>query len=89
MADDSCSDPLDLQDVEQALSGGLAGSCKSARHGLGFPASNAGAVGTPRPYLPPDIVQLIDALVRAMERETILRAMNVRGITRLDAPQRC
>jgi hypothetical protein len=43
------------------LSCGLRGSCKSARQGLGFPASEPDAPGTPRPYLPPDIVRLIDA----------------------------
>jgi len=58
------------------LGSGLAGSCKSARQGLGFPASKPDALGTPRPYLPPDIVQLIDALARAEERAERLCAMH-------------
>jgi len=69
------------------LSSGLAGSCKSARQGLGFPASDADAEGTPRPYLPPDIVRLVDARARAMERAELLLAMNGgdRGRTLCDA----
>jgi len=47
-----------------------------APQGLGFPASQADAIGTPRPYLPPDIVRLIDELLLASERAEILRAMN-------------
>jgi len=58
------------------LSCGLRGCCKSARQGLGFPASKPDAIGTPRPYLPPDILRLIDAIMRAAERAEILRAMN-------------
>ena len=58
------------------LSCGLRGSCKSARQGLGFPASDADAKGTPRPYLPPDIVRLIDAIMRAAERAEMLRTMH-------------
>ena len=58
------------------LSCGLRGCCKSARQGLGFPASEPDAIGTPRPYLPPDIVRLIDEPLRAAERAEILRAMN-------------
>jgi len=58
------------------LSCGLRGSCKSARQGLGFPASEPDAIGTPRPYLPPDIVRLIDAMLRAAERAEMLLAMN-------------
>jgi hypothetical protein len=61
---------------EPQLSCGLRGSCKSSRQGLGFPASEADALGTPRPYLPPDIVRLIDAMLRAAERAEMLRAMN-------------
>jgi len=62
--------------AQPPLGSGLAGSCKSARQGLGFPASEAGAPGTPRPYLPPDILRLIDALARAKERAERLLAMN-------------
>jgi len=40
------------------------------------PASEPDALGTPRPYLPPDIVRLIDEPLRAAERAEILRAMN-------------
>jgi len=58
------------------LSGGLAGSCKSAHQGLGFPPSEPDAIGTPRPYLPPDILRLIDAFARAIERAERLREMN-------------
>jgi len=36
----------------------------------------------PRPYLPPDIVRLIDGPLRAAERAEILRAMNGRDINR-------
>jgi len=60
----------------RSLSGGLAGSCKSAHQGLGLPASEPDAQGTPRPYLPPKILRLIDALARAMERAERLRAMH-------------
>ena len=62
--------------AQPQLSCGLRGSCKSARQGLGFPASEPDAIGTPRPYLPPDIVRLIDEPLRASERAEILRAMN-------------
>jgi len=58
------------------LSCGLRGSCKSARQGLGFPASKPDAIGTPRPYLPPELVRLIDAMLRAAERAEMLRTMN-------------
>ena len=58
------------------LSCGLRGSCKIARQGFGFPASEPDALGTPRPYLPPDIVRLIDEPLRASERAEILRTMN-------------
>jgi len=63
------------------LSCGMSGSCKSAKLGLGFPASEASG-RTPRPYLPPELVRLIDAFVRAMEREAILRAMNAGNLCR-------
>jgi len=59
--------------AEPPLSSGLAGSCKSAWQGLGFPASEPGAEGTPRPYLPPDILRLIDAFARVWAREAWLR----------------
>jgi len=62
--------------AQPQLSCGLQGSCKSACQGFGFPASEPDAIGTPRPYLPPDIVRLIDELLRASERTEILRAMN-------------
>ena len=55
---------------------GLRGSCKSARQGLGFPASEPDAIGTPRPYLPPELVRLVDEPLRALERAEILRTMN-------------
>jgi len=58
------------------LSCGLRGCCKSARQGLGFPASEPDAIGTPRPYLPPELVLLIDAIMRAAERAEMLLAMN-------------
>ena len=62
---------------QQPLSCGLAGSCKSARRASASPAaSEADTLGTPRPSLPPDIVRLIDSLVRVMEREAWLRGMN-------------
>jgi len=64
-----------MADARQ-LSCGLRGSCKSARQGLGFPASEPDAIGTPRPYLPPDILRLIDAIMRTSERAEMLRAMN-------------
>jgi len=32
------------------------------------------AIGTLRPYLPPDMVRLIDAMLRMTEREEVLRA---------------
>jgi len=69
------------------LGSGLAGSCKSARQGLGLPASAPDAQGTPRPYLPPDIVRLIDALARAFERTERLHEMNGgnHGLTLVDA----
>ena len=65
--------------VRLQLSCGLRGSCKSARQGLDFPASEPDAIGTPRPCLPPDIVRLIDAIMRAAERAEraeMLRAMS-------------
>jgi len=58
------------------LSCGLRGSCKSARQDLGFPSSEPDAIGTPRPYLPPDIVRLIDVILRTTERAEMLRTIN-------------
>jgi len=62
--------------AQPQLSCGLRGSCKSARQGLGFPASEPDAIGTPRPYLPPELVRLVDEPLRALERAEILRTMN-------------
>jgi len=75
-----------MADARQ-LSCGLRGSCKSARQGLGIPASEPDAIGTPRPYLPPDIVRFIDAIMRTAERAEMLRAMTGGdlGMTLLDA----
>jgi len=66
-----------MADARQ-LSCGLRGSCKSARQGLGFPASEVSGRTRrkPRPFLPPEIVRLIDAIMRAAERAEMLRAMN-------------
>jgi len=64
-----------MADARQ-LSCGLRGSCKSSRRGLGFPASEPDAIGTPRPYLPPELVRLIDEPLRAAERAEMLLAMN-------------
>ena len=59
------------------LSSGLAGCCKTARLGGGLPASEGDSDGlTPRSWLPPDILRLIDALARRLECEERLRAMN-------------
>jgi len=78
-SDYSDSDVSDVPEEEEEerppLSCGLRGSCKSARQGLGFPASEPDAIGTPRPYLPPDIVRLIDKCLRAVERAEMLSAM--------------
>jgi len=75
-----------MADARQ-LSCGLRGSCKSARQGLGFPASEPDAIGTPRPYLPLDILRLIDAIMRTSERAEMLRAMHGGdlGLTLYDA----
>ena len=69
------------------LSGGFAGCCKEARTGCGLPSFAGSASSPPRPGLPPDIVRLIDALVRRLEREETLRAMNggVLGATLVEA----
>ena len=70
------------------LSSGLAGCCKTARLGGGLPGSEGGADSlAPRPWLPPDVLRLIDALARRLEREERLRAMNggMQGKTLVDA----
>ena len=57
---------------------GFSGACKQAREGGGLP-SYGGRVSRGRalrPFLPPDIVRLIDALVRRLEHEDTLLAMN-------------
>lgn len=63
-----------MEQCKQPLGSGLAGACKSARLGLGLPAGKPH--GTPRPYLPPELVRLIDAIVRRLERERRLLAMH-------------
>ena len=71
------------------LSSGLADCCKTARLGGGLlPASEGDSDSlTPRPWLPPDILRLIDALSRRLEREERLREMHggVLGRTLWDA----
>ena len=57
---------------------GFSSACKQAREGGGLPgyegrASRGRAL---RPFLPPDIVRLIDALVRRLEHEDTLLIMN-------------
>ena len=56
----------------QPLSGGLRAACKTAWLGHVFPASEpdrrSDANGTARPYLPEDLVRVIDAIARAAER---------------------
>jgi ankyrin repeat protein len=59
------------------LSSGLAGCCKAARLGHGLPESEEeGAEGTPRPRLLPELMRIIDAMARQMERKERLLAMN-------------
>ena len=58
------------------LSSGLAGCCKAARSGHGLPESEEGAEDTPRPRLLPELVRIIDAIARKMEREERLMALN-------------
>ena len=61
---------------DDPLSSGLAGCCKTARLGGGLPASEPiEDSSTPRPRLPPDIVRLIDALARRMERKERLQSL--------------
>jgi ankyrin repeat protein len=57
---------------------GFSSACKQAREGVGLPGyegrvSRGHAL---RPFLPPDLVRLIDALVRRLEHEDTLLAMN-------------
>ena len=80
-------------EYRRPLRSGLAGCCKTARLGGGMPASEGrsrSGVITPRPWLPPDILRLIDAMARRLECEERLREMNggVLGQTLLDAAQR-
>jgi len=65
-----------MEECNQPLSSGLAGACKSARLGLGLPSGPPHAFGMPRPYLPPELVRLIDAYVRRLERELRLLALH-------------
>ena len=58
--------------------GGFSKACKQAREGGGLPGYE-GRVSRGRclrPFLPPDIVRLIDALVRRLEHEDTLLTMN-------------
>ena len=57
---------------------GFSSACKQAREGGGLPGYK-GRVSRGRalrPFLPPDIVRLIDALVRRLEHEDTLLSMN-------------
>ena len=57
---------------------GFSKACKQAREGGGLPGYE-GRVSRGRalrPFLPPDIVRLIDALVRRLEHEDVLLSMN-------------
>ena len=57
---------------------GFSKACKQAREGGGLPGygGRASCGRALRPFLPPDIVRLIDALVRRLEHEDTLLAMN-------------
>ena len=59
---------------------GFSSACKQAREGGGLPGceveNSSGLALVARPFLPPDIVRLIDALVRRLEHEDTLLAMN-------------
>ena len=58
---------------------GFSSACKQAREGGGLPGyepSRSSRGRCLRPFLPPDIVRLIDALVRRLEHEDTLVAMN-------------
>jgi ankyrin repeat protein len=65
-----------MEEEELPLSSGLAGCCKAARLGLGLPESEAHAEGTPRPRLFHELVRLIDAMARKLERDERLMTMN-------------
>ena len=62
---------------------GFSSASKQAREGGGLPGCSRGL----RPSLPPDIIRLIDALVRRLEREDVLLALNggVLGATLCEA----
>ena len=67
---------------------GFSKACKQAREGGGLPESQVTSRGLClRPFLPPDIIRLIDALVRRLEHEDTLLAMNggVLGATLCEA----
>jgi ankyrin repeat protein len=65
------------------LSSGLAGCCKAARSGHGLPESEEGAEeGTPRPRLFHELMRIIDAIARKIEREERLLAMNGGALNR-------
>ena len=58
---------------------GFSSACKQAREGGGLPGyepSRSSRGRCLRPFLPPDIVRLIDALVRRLEHEDTLLRMN-------------
>ena len=60
---------------------GFSSACKQAREGGGLPGCEAGltselCIRPRRFWLPPDIVRLIDALVRRLEHEDTLLSMN-------------
>jgi ankyrin repeat protein len=57
---------------------GFSKACKQAREGGGLPAYEGRALRGRclRPFLPPDLVRLIDALVRRLEHEDTLLRMN-------------
>jgi Ankyrin repeats (3 copies) len=61
---------------------GFSKACKQARQGGGLPGYEGRVSrGRPlRPFLPPDLVRLIDALVRRLEHEDTLLRMNGRDL---------
>ena len=61
---------------------GFSSACKQAREGGGLPGDERGTARgrSPRPWLPPEIVRLIDALVRRLEHEDTLLSMNGGGL---------
>ena len=67
---------------------GFSKACKQAREGGGLPGGRVTSRGRAlRPFLPPDIFRLIDALVRRLEHEDTLLSMNGgnRGTTLCEA----